>query len=111
MNEVRLSGILCEVEERSSGNGVTVATASLRFNASGDCVLLVAVDARTRQLTAFDTGAHIRVIGRVAVHKDGFVILVNECGRWLATKRPAKFDDDSKANRSMRELRSDLPME
>ena len=46
MNEIKLSGILGEVEERTSGNGVRLATARLRFNAHGDTVLLVAADAR-----------------------------------------------------------------
>lgn len=104
MNEVRLSGILGEVEEHTSGNGVRLATARVRFNAHGDTVLLIAADARTRQLTAYGAGAHIRVIGRLASYNDNFAVLVDECGKWLGVKQSEKFNDDTKANRAVREL-------
>ncbi len=110
MNEVRLSGVLGEVHCQTSPSGVPIASARLAFSRR-DSIVLVAVDSRTRQLTAFRKGSHIRVIGRLAVYKESFLILVDEIGVWLAAKSREKFAyDESKAQRSIREIGSELPM-
>jgi hypothetical protein len=110
VNELKLSGILGEVHCRTSPSGVPIASARLTFNWR-DSILLVAVDARTRQLTAFGTGDHIRAVGRLVAYKEGFAILVDECGKWLEAKTLAKFrSDETTANRLMREVGKDLPM-
>ena len=104
MNEVKISGILGEVEERTSDRGVQVASARLQFNRERDSILVVAVHARTRQLTIFSKGDRVRVIGRLVVHGDAFVVLVDECGRWAEANRGSFPYDESKAQRSSREI-------
>jgi hypothetical protein len=110
MNQIRISGILGEVEERTSGKGVRVASARLQFNREGESILVVAVDARTRQLTVFSKGEHVRVIGRLAVYGEVFAVLVDECGRWASANRGKFAYDESKAQRSIREAGQDFPM-
>ena len=110
MNEVKLSGILGEVHCQTSPSGVPIASARLVFSRQKS-IVLVAVDSRTRQLTAFRKGSHIRCIGRIAAHKESFVIVVDECGTWLAAKSQEKFAyDEGKADRTIREVGQDFPM-
>jgi hypothetical protein len=110
MNEVRLSGVLGEVHCQTSPSGVPIASARLAFSRH-DSIVLVASDSRTRQLTAFRKGDHVRAIGRLAAHKESFVIVVDECGTWLAAKGRAKFAyDETKADRTVREIGQDFPM-
>ena len=104
MNDIRLSGILGEIEERTSDKGVRVASARLRFNRERNCILMIAVDARVRQLTSFAKGDSIRVIGRLAVWGETFAVLVDECGRWVTANREKFPYDESKAQRSIREI-------
>jgi hypothetical protein len=110
MNDVRLSGILGAVEERTAGSGVRVASARLQFNRELDSILVVAVDARTRQLTLFSKGDHVRVIGRLAVYREMFVVLVDECGRWATASRGRFPYDESKSQRTIREIGPDFPI-
>src|SRR5258707_1199327 len=112
MNDVKLSGILGKVDQHRTEDGVPIASARLSFTDRHDCILLVAVDARTRQLTVFGKGAHIRVIGRLTPHNGSFAILVDECGAWLGAKNPGKFaHDETKAERTRRAIEhEDFPM-
>jgi hypothetical protein len=110
LNQIKLSGILGEVHCQTSPDGVPLATAKLAFSRHNS-IVLVAVDSRTRQLTAFRKGSHIRCIGRITPHKDSFVIMVDECGIWLAAKTQEKFAyDEGKADRTIREVGQDFPM-
>jgi hypothetical protein len=109
VNEVRISGILGEVKEHDSKAGVFL-TARLQFNREHDEILLLAVGARARQLEPFDSGDPIRVIGRLTRFQDGFAVLVDECGAWATANRGRFPYDETKSQRSIREVEQDFPM-
>ena len=102
MNEIRLSGILQGIAEHSS-DGQTFITASLEFSPEGHAILLVAAGLRARALQPFDSGDAVRVTGRLAVYRDGYVILVNEAIHWAITRNPKKFAFDPEKARASRE--------
>lgn len=103
MNEVRLSGILQGVVEHDSKDQIFI-TASLEFSPQGHAILVVAAGPRVRELQPFDTGDHVRIIGRLVVFRDGFAVLVDEAARWAAAHTNKFSHDPAKADRTIREI-------
>lgn len=87
MNLVRISGYLeTDVEVRKLRNGLSAATATMRFSRSCAPVTLLAVEQRLRQLTDFQKGDWLKVDGEIAIHPDSkhFAVLIDICHRWTA---------------------------
>lgn len=108
MNQVKLSGFLAsDVGLHTLGHGVRTAIASLEFSRNSNPILLVAVDARIRQLAEFRKGDAVAITGRLIVQPQTKrpLVLIDVAGRWkLAVNRPAFEYDQDKADKATREV-------
>jgi hypothetical protein len=109
MNEIKISGVLENVEEHRAPRGEAFITVTLHFDKSGRGILLLAVGPRTRQLVPFDCSDSVRVIGRLAHFRNGFAVLLDECSPWtIARQSRHKFAyQEAQSQKSIRALEAE----
>jgi len=93
MNEIRLSGILNNLEIRRAPSG-DVATARLDFSNKCPQILLVAANAHVRQLEEFEDGQLAYIEGRLVREPatESFAILVDKAHHRTKVNRTERRD-------------------
>ncbi len=108
MNQVKLSGYLVsDVGLHTLGHGVRTAITSLEFSKNSTPILLVAVDARIRQLAEFRKGSAVAITGRLVINPKTRqpAVLIDVAGPWkMAVNRRIFQYDDDRADKAMKEV-------
>jgi len=109
VNQVKLSGFLAsDPVLHDLGHGMRSAITSLDFSRNCEAIVVVAVEARIRQICAFRKGDAVVVSGRLAINPKTHraALVVDVAGVWKIANRPGspfQFDPD-KADRSTKEI-------